>query len=352
MHQYQVLTTFRSGGYTDDHRYLGTRSMYGSPQKGRTPSISIAPVHGAPMRARDTLLATLLASSTGFQVLRNDYADQTNRALLDLRHHLKCSRPNPKPSAMDRASKSKSLMGKLIGVEVEFYPSVGLPSKMAGGLGDVTSDGSLGSGGREIRRMTWASNGGRLPGVLNLGPLLKDGWVNKKCGLHVHIDVRHLPQPGCGTTEICSAAETYDRLVMLYPFLKKLVPKSRLRNTYCKWVPNRPDHPSASTISTRYAALNWQSYREHGSFEFRMAAGSTNIVKIESWALVCQHLVRYCSLRSNRVPSSWKQFLATMPGWMASWCALRQLKLTTDVTMDERTASAVDFSASTSTPVE
>jgi hypothetical protein len=315
------------------------------------------PVNGVPMRARDTLLAQLMASSTGMAALRKDasgvYIGSVALRLQDLRKAAK-SVKRPTPSPKDRARNLQSLVGRLIGVEVEYYPyrPSSLPTKLSGGLGDVTSDGSIGNAGREIRRMTWASKGRRLPAVLQLAPLLEGGHVDKKCGLHVHIDARHLPKPGNGTPELCDAAETYDRLVMLYPMLKKLVPQSRLRNKYCKWVPNRPGHPSAATIDARYAAINWQAYNEHGSIEFRMAAGSTNIVKIESWALLCQHLLYHCSQRERSVPSTWKQFLAIMPKWMASWCAIRQLKLSSDVDITDRTASAADFTTSTSTSVE
>lgn len=361
MHNYGTIVTFRSSGTLPDGRYAYREHKFWNLKSSRTyqSSSSITttpmPVHGVPMRARDTLLAQLIASSTGMEFLKRGGVLYriAGQGLRDLRQQHQFPKSILHPSPKDRARRIESLVGKLIGVEVEFYPCSGssLPTTLPGGLGDVAYDGSV-PNGREIRRMTWASKGRRLPAVLQLAPLLEGGHVDKRCGLHVHIDVRHLPKPGKGTPELCDAAETYDRLVMLYPMLKKLVPPSRLRNKYCKWVPNRDGHPSASTISTRYAAINWHAYQEHGSIEFRMAAGSTNIVKIESWALLCQHLVYHCSRRDWYVPSTWKQFLATLPKWMASWCAIRQLKLSSDVDITDRTASAADFSTSTYTSVE
>lgn len=362
MHNYGTIVTFRSSGTLPGGRYAYREHKFWDLKSSRTyqSSSSITtmpmPVHGVPMRARDTLLAQLMASSTGMELLKQGGIPCriVSQGLRDLRQTLQTPKSILNPSPKDRARRIESLVGKLIGVEVEYYPySVSsLPNKLSGGLGDVAYDGSLGNNGREIRRMTWASKGKRLPAVLQLAPLLEGGQVDKRCGLHVHIDARHLPKPGNGTPIYCDAAETYDRLIMLYPMLKKLVPPSRLRNRYCKWVPNRPGHPSAATIDTRYAAINWHSYNEHGSIEFRMAAGSTNIVKIESWALLCQHLLNHCSLRGASVPATWKQFLAIMPKWMASWCAIRQLKLSSDVDITDRTASAADFTTSTSTSVE
>lgn len=359
MHNYGTIVTFRSSGYLPDGRY-SYRESKSWPLKASRLSYSDSylpmPVHGVPMRARDTLLAQLMASSAGMALLNRGAIDyrMVDQGLRGLRKQLQTPNSTLCPSLKDRARRIESLVGKLIGVEVEFYPrSVSsLPTTLSGGLGDVAYDGSIGNGGREIRRMTWASTGRRLPAVLQLAPLLEGGHVDRKCGLHVHIDARHLPKPGKGTPELCDAAETYDRLVMLYPMLKKLVPPSRLRNSYCKWAPNRDGHPSARTISSRYAAINWHAYTEHGSIEFRMASGSTNIVKIESWALLCQHLVYHCSRREWSVPSTWKQFLAILPKWMASWCAIRQLKLSSNIDITDRTASAADFSTSTSTSVE
>ena len=359
MHNYGTIVTFRSSGYLPEGGYSYRESKSWTLKASRlsySDSRMPMPVNGVPMRARDTLLAQLIASSTGMEVLKKGGIPCriVSQGLRDLRKTLQTPKSILNPSPKDRARRIESLVGKLIGVEVEYYPySVSsLPTKLSGGLGDVAYDGSLGNAGREIRRMTWASKGKRLPAVLQLAPLLEGGQVDKRCGLHVHIDARHLPKPGNGTPIYCDAAETYDRLIMLYPMLKKLVPPSRLRNRYCKWVPNRPGHPSAATIDTRYAAINWQAYNEHGSIEFRMAAGSTNIVKIESWALLCQHLLNHCSQRERSVPSTWKQFLAIMPKWMASWCAIRQLKLSSDVDITDRTASAADFTTSTSTSVE
>jgi len=73
-----------------------------------------------------------------------------------------------------------------------------------------------------------------------------------------------------------------------------------------------------------------------------MQSGSTNVVKIESWALLCQYLTRWASVRQNSMPHNWDQFLAILPQWLASWCVLRRERLHGDLgPVDERVSSAI-----------
>jgi len=256
-----------------------------------------------------------------------------------------------KPSAI-RQAKDRMPKGTLLGVEIEHYPGPDRFQQITAlegsrGLTNATGDGSLRSGGMEIRRLTWAGSNGRLNGILGLAPLLSGATVDTRCGLHVHVDVRHLPAPGMGSVgdPQCDAGETYDRLVSLYPLLKQLCPPSRRRSTYCRWRNNRrgSDGYRADSAGNRYAAINWDSYSEHGTIEFRCQGGSVNVTKIESWALLCQYLVRWVSIRDNSVPRSWDQLLAVLPRWLASWCVLRRERLYGDLgPVDDRVRSAVE----------
>lgn len=351
---YQVLTIHRSTGYSPEHGFLGRSSWQPpkSPYMLDQHNRRALPVNGAPMRAKDTLLAQLIRSSgKSAAALLNGHVSEWTR---ESAHY--CKARNSKDdeartkSAIQRAKELDSIKGRLLGVEIECYPGNSLPSEFACGLGDVVHDGSLDGVGREIRRITWSTDGGRIPGLLSMKPMLQGAKVNKKCGLHVHVDARHLPKPDHGTSEICDVAETYDRLVVMSKFLKKLIPRSRWNNRYCKFANNRDGSCEYNSRVGRYAAINWESYSEHGTIEFRCGAGSTNIVKIESWALLCQHLLNFCSRRENQIPRSWQQFLAILPGWLSSWCALRHAKLYGGIDrMDERVASAADFDAAGTT---
>lgn len=226
--------------------------------------------------------------------------------------------------------KRDELRGKLLGVEIEYYPRYTYPEESK--LMKVKEDGSLSDGGKELVRVTWANREGRLAGLLKLR---LEGRVDKSCGLHVHVDVRHLPQFNA-TSERFSIRETYDRLCKFYKFLKKLVPKSRLQNRYCRWRNNR-------LSGGRYCAINWCAYEEHGTLEFRCQGGSINLVKIETWALLCQFLVDFASKTGQTIPKNWDAFLNILPEPFRSWCILRREQLYgKPIVFDDRTKSAVE----------
>lgn len=268
----------------------------------------------APMAARDTLLAQLL---------------RTGRYAM-FEYTKEC--PSPARIILKHPKKRPEYVGRLLGVEIEYYPSSDTLPK-SNRLTDVGDDGSLNSGGREIRRITWAAQDGRLHGLLALK--LK-GRVDKTCGLHVHVDVRHLgTEPRLGQPATLGALETYQRLIKLYPMLKQLCLKSRWQNRFCKWVDN-------STSGERYAAINYCSFDEHGTLEFRCQGGTTNLVKIETWALICQYLVKWCADPCTGLPQTWAEFVAILPEPLRSWAILRKQKLHgQSIQLDERSLSAV-----------
>ncbi len=338
-----LLSIFGSAGYTrQTGRYMYTqRATFKSYKQGLSnplaiDEMSVGPVNGFPIPAKHTLLAQLLKYGLPIPQMGTNII-QHIRHLREVK-----SRKTVKASLIQQAKKVLPL-GSLLGIEIEHYPiyTFSLPSNS---LGNYTHDGSLGTGGIELRRLTWVGLNGRINGILGLKPLLEGATVNHRCGLHIHVDIRNLPPVGNGTTVQCDVGETYDRLCQLYPVLKKLVPKSRLRSTYCRWSNNRRDSDSfrSNSAGNRYSALNYDSVLEHGTIEWRMQSGSTNVVKIESWALLCQFLTRWASVRQNSMPHNWDQFLAILPQWLASWCVLRRERLHGDLgPVDERVSSAI-----------
>ncbi len=242
----------------------------------------------APMLARETLLAQLLRTGKHIPKLSRSLIGEVEKTVFH----------------------RKELFGKLLGIEIEYYPTerTVFQTKLVENVGD----GSLDDGGREIRKVTWRSKAGRLAGLLALN--LK-GRVNKTCGLHVHVDARHLGQNG-----LLDAVDTYERLIRFYPYLKSLCPRSRRANRYCRWISNRNG-------CNRYAAINFESFEKHGTIEFRCQGGSIDLVKIETWALLCQWLISYCSHDYNPIPVSWIRFTSILPEPLKTWCVLRKLDL-------------------------
>jgi hypothetical protein len=360
---------YRGGGYTKDGDYIDGASvvlgrqvtgMYASDTKrfkrvihstDMTPSNRcIAPVNGAPMKAKETLLASIISNPKSYYMLRTNpsrmFSSYTSTRGGVSRRNMLLPTPtvdgNVQVNATEMAKRVGKLHGRLISVEIECYTGSGFyPTEE--GLTTVGGDGSLDSGGIEIKRMTWASNG-RLMGLLGLEKKLRGFRVNSKCGLHVHIDARHLPEVESPDRLLHTASETYNRLTLLYPMLKKLVSKSRQRNKYCKWVNNNPESDRYDRRVGRYAAINFEAYRKYKTIEFRCANGSTNVLKIESWALLCRYLFDWCANKNNSIPTNWTGMMAILPPWLSSWCVLRHQKLHHGVgVVDDRVASALDF---------
>ena len=230
-----------------------------------------------------------------------------------------------------------ALVGKLLAVEIEYIKTPGLEDVsniVPGGseaLLSVVNDGTPNGGVpiKEIRLLTVVNEEGRLHDLLDLD--IK-GKPNKNCGLHVHVDARHL-----GTNGLLGAKETYDRLTnnetrggktIRYCF-KRLLPKSRHGNKYCPWRNNRygSAYFRSNPHGNRYAAFNFDAFGKHGTIEFRMGAGSTNKNKIEMWALLCQFILNYAANPLNEMPATWAQFLNILPETRAlplrSWAKMR-----------------------------
>lgn len=295
-----------------------------------------AEVPNIPIPARHTLLAERLRTGRGLS-----FTDISGAAVVPEKVKVNKPRELDSRELLQRkretshkiAKELPHLKGKLLGVEIEYYPTNHGNDEPKTPLAHLGTDGSLDNGGAEMRKLTWTSADGRLHGLLKLS--LK-GKVNSKCGLHVHVDARHLGRGG-----LLPPVETYERLIEMQKHLKCLVPKSRHDNQYCRWINNSRDSREFED-SGRYAAINYESYQEHGTFEFRCQAGSTNLVKIESWALLCQYLTNWCARPEAAIPSTWTQFVAILPEPLRSWAILRKQVLhgSISVELSERSISA------------
>jgi len=103
---------------------------------------------------------------------------------------------------------------------------------------------------------------------------LKGHLVNRSCGFHVHLDCR-----GKGESEVWALCKKVN--AWLYA-LRELVPESRRENEYCKFGASRTD---------RYRAVNFMSFREHGTLEVRLHSGTVDYTKIISWIRLLELLL-------------------------------------------------------------
>ena len=112
----------------------------------------------------------------------------------------------------------------------------------------------------------------RVCAVLNRA----QAYVNKSCGMHVHLDMRSREPKRC-----------YKRLLCSLDILYELVPPVRRYNKYC--LHNDPEDSFVATPlppggrESRYAAVNTYSYAKHQTLEIRLHGGTTNPNKIKKW---------------------------------------------------------------------
>lgn len=97
--------------------------------------------------------------------------------------------------------------------------------------------------------------------------------TNKSCGLHVHLDARHL-----SFEEVCDKAKIATKWLSA---LSELFPLSRRDNSYAK---------IAFSRNERYRAVNVCSHGKHRTCEFRLHSSSINYQKILAWIRLCELL--------------------------------------------------------------
>ena len=105
--------------------------------------------------------------------------------------------------------------------------------------------------------------------------------VNKKCGVHVHIDVNNeTPQ---------TIANVFNRYKKFETQIDAFMPRSRRNsvNGYCKSLISSPDKTFTErrqiVVTDRYLKVNLKSYVKYGTIEFRQHTGSTNASKLIKW---------------------------------------------------------------------
>ncbi len=115
-------------------------------------------------------------------------------------------------------------------------------------------------------------------------------YVNRTCGLHVHLDVRHLDKKHVRIIG--------QRLGRSLPILRYIVDKTRTNDSsYNKLKVSR-----FSRYGERQCAINLQSWFKFKTIEVRLHGGSTNFNKIKNWI----ELLKFLS--ASKVPKTFKTF--------------------------------------------
>ena len=198
------------------------------------------------------------------------------------------------------------------GVEIEAMRSEGdahLPSNRFGVWTQMT-DGSLGESGREYVSPILQGDEG-FEEIDKFTAILRE-WgysVDRKCGLHVHIDGRDFS---------CAEVKTLLKITRYFePILYAMLPTSRHEGTYSVPLEDFPksrlrigaaDEEALKKIwygrkkgktvdlnskyhHSRYYGLNIHSWFYRRSFEFRYHSGTLNPFKITNFIMICQAIV-------------------------------------------------------------
>lgn len=149
----------------------------------------------------------------------------------------------------------------------------------------------------------------RLKNYLNV---FRNVEVNKTCGLHIHLDMRG--------KEVDEVQKIYKNLYDSKEIFKLLVPASRLNNQYCKFNKYNCNSNnltfSGNFTTSRYCAVNYNSYSKHGTIEVRAFAGSCDFEKISKSIELCLYL-------QNNPATTVKAFFADAPIALCQWIVER-----------------------------
>jgi hypothetical protein len=146
-------------------------------------------------------------------------------------------------------------------------------------LGKFVCVGRDGSCGWEVRVLLpeddWIKP---LENILNV--IVGMGFpVDDRCGTHVHLDMRKR-----------DIKRVYRNFFFTQGFLRRLITKSRKRNSYCKM--NHNEHYTAEERD-RYLGINTQAYNKYGTIEIRMHHGTLDIKELGPWIKLLLRVVNY-----------------------------------------------------------
>lgn len=274
-------------------------------------------------RSRMKQIVTVTITRGEFSVSRSDYGmsfKNTKEAYIELRRAISHARAKEKQSiAIDghfgyrvggvytqnglvfdktkdkarevlRKDKAPTKATAHVGVELEFCSKskgkVIIDALMFAGLSAnvaLKADGSLrvSEFGDYTHELTILAMEREYPEIINrVCTVLRStgGYVNKTCGMHVHLDMRKRNPEG-----------SYTRLLKSLEILYRMTPPERRYNKYCQR--NAPDMAWSPNQENRYWAINAAAYARHKTIEVRLHSGSLNATKINNWVQLLLHII-------------------------------------------------------------
>lgn len=198
----------------------------------------------------------------------------------------------------------------------------------------IVYDGSIDSDGGTAREfvMRGGMQGDELyQSIDNLTSVLKykDWYVNRSCGLHIHIDARDLsPRELSSVLKVAKMSES---------IIYKMMPPSRWNGRWCRKIPLSLSEIDRMGLSeehfvdswysafdvrptmekyndSRYCGVNMHSRIIHGSIEFRHHSGTLDPNKIINWIEICQRIVNAGENLANSNSSFYSEMYQLIEG--------------------------------------
>jgi len=121
----------------------------------------------------------------------------------------------------------------------------------------------------------------RIQKVLD-NPLV-DGYANRSCGLHVHVDMRNR-----------DLALVYRNLVRVQSLLRGSQPFGRVNNFHCRVNESEVfNFKKVNQREDRYWVINGHAFNDHKTLEIRTHEGTTNASEILNWVLFIDAIASY-----------------------------------------------------------
>lgn len=127
--------------------------------------------------------------------------------------------------------------------------------------------------------------------------------VNRRCGFHVHVDVRDLSMK-----QLADVVNTYLNISWLFD---QLLDRSRRNNFNCRHLTNEQRQELNDMLvrqgvtpegdSFRYTSINVSAYLRQGTIEFRQHQGTLDFEKMKNWIHLCVGMVQAAG--ENRLSS-------------------------------------------------
>jgi hypothetical protein len=121
----------------------------------------------------------------------------------------------------------------------------------------------------------------KIQRVIN-NPLI-DGYANRSCGLHVHVDMRNR-----------DLNLVYKNLVRVQNLLRGSQPHGRVNNIHCKVnTSDKFDFKVVNSREDRYWVINGHAFKEHSTLEIRTHEGTVNCQEIVNWVQFIDAIASY-----------------------------------------------------------